>query len=72
LLAIAAATFVASGSITRQIAELFVMGLPALLLGTWAGFALYGRVNEVMFRRLLLILLLASGTFMLASFWWRA
>jgi uncharacterized membrane protein YfcA len=67
LLVFAAATLIASGSFTRPIAELFLMGLPAVLLGTWAGFRLYGRVNEAMFRRLLLSLLLMSGVLMLAS-----
>jgi uncharacterized membrane protein YfcA len=67
LLVFAATTFLVSGSLTRSIAELFVIGLPAVLLGTWAGFRLYGRVDEAMFRRLLLILLLVSGVFMLAS-----
>lgn len=43
------------------------MGLPAVLLGTWAGFRLYGRIDETMFRHLLLGLLLISGLFMLAS-----
>jgi uncharacterized membrane protein YfcA len=68
LLLSAAVTLVASGSVTRPIAERFAIGLPALLLGTWAGFALYGRVDEGMFRRILLMLLLASGLFLLASF----
>jgi uncharacterized membrane protein YfcA len=67
LLVFAAATLVASGSLTRPIGELLLMGLPAVLLGTWAGFRLYGRVDETMFRRLLLGLLLISGVFMLAS-----
>ena len=48
--------------------ELFLIGLPALLLGTWAGFALYGRIDEGMFRRIVLWLLLASGIFLLATF----
>ena len=68
LLVSAAVTLVASGSVTRPIVDRFAIGLPALLLGTWAGFALYGRVNEEMFRRILLMLLLASGLFLLASF----
>ena len=68
LLVFAAATLIVSGSFTRPITELLAMGLPAVLLGTWAGFRLYGRVDELMFRRLLLGLLLVSGVFMLASF----
>ena len=68
LLIFAAGTLAVSGSVTRPIAELFLIGLPALLLGTWAGFALYGRIDEGMFRRIVLWLLLASGIFLLATF----
>jgi uncharacterized membrane protein YfcA len=69
LLVFAAATLVASGSVTSTTAERFVIGLPALLLGTWVGFKLYGRIDEAMFRRILLMLLLASGVFLLGSIW---
>ena len=68
LLAMSAVALAASGSFTRPIVELFFIGLPALAAGTWAGFALYGRVNEEMFRKIVLMLLLASGLFLLASF----
>jgi uncharacterized protein len=68
LLLMSFAGLAVSGSISRPIVELFLIGLPALLLGTWAGFALYGRVNEEMFRKIVLMLLLASGLFLLASF----
>jgi hypothetical protein len=36
-------------------------GLPALLAGTWLGLQLFGRLNETAFRRVVLVLLLASG-----------
>jgi uncharacterized membrane protein YfcA len=67
LLAMAAAALAVSGSISRHVVELFLIGLPALLLGTWAGFAFYGRLNEEMFRKFVLMLLLASGLFLIAS-----
>ena len=40
---------------------LFLIGLPALALGTWAGLKLFGRLNDAAFRRIVLVLLLASG-----------
>ena len=50
-----------SGSFTVGTPLLFLLGLPALAAGTWAGFALYGRLDEASFRRVMLILLLVSG-----------
>jgi len=40
---------------------LFLIGLPALALGTWAGLRLFGKLNDAMFRRVVLVLLLLSG-----------
>lgn len=37
------------------------MGLPVLVAGTWLGLKLYGRLDEVSFRRVVLLLLLLSG-----------
>jgi hypothetical protein len=48
--------------------RLFLLGLPALLAGTWLGMKLYGRLDEAMFRRVVLILLLVSGA-VLIFFW---
>ena len=42
-----------------------VVGLPAVLAGTCAGLALYGKLNESGFRKLVLALLLASGATLL-------
>jgi uncharacterized membrane protein YfcA len=50
-----------TGSIERRTVELFALGLPALAAGTWAGFQLYGRIDDAGFRRIVLILLLVSG-----------
>ena len=33
----------------------------AMLAGTWLGFRLFGRLNEASFRKVVLVLLLASG-----------
>ena len=69
LLAMSATVLGATGSIGIHTVQLFLLGLPVLAAGTWAGFALYGRIDEATFRRIVLILLLASGLFLLASFW---
>jgi len=39
----------------------FFVSLPALLAGTTAGLLMFGRVNELVFRRVILIVLLVSG-----------
>jgi len=41
--------------------RLFVIGLPLLLAGTWAGLRLYARLDEAGFRKVVLGLLLISG-----------
>jgi uncharacterized membrane protein YfcA len=65
---VAVATFLMSalwigarGAITADTAKLFLIGLPALLAGTWLGLKLFGRLNEAAFRKVVLVLLLASG-----------
>ncbi|HYI31412.1 MAG TPA: sulfite exporter TauE/SafE family protein [Bradyrhizobium sp.] len=49
------------GAITPDTVKLFLIGLPALLAGTWLGLKLFGRLDEVAFRKVVLVLLLASG-----------
>jgi uncharacterized membrane protein YfcA len=61
LLAMCALALGVTGSVTPNTAYLFVIGLPVLAAGTWAGFQLYGRMDEDGFRRIVLILLLVSG-----------
>jgi uncharacterized membrane protein YfcA len=51
----------ARGAITADTIKLFVMGLPALFAGTWLGLKLFGRLDEAAFRKVVLVLLLASG-----------
>ncbi len=66
--AMSASWFAAFGDVSRDIIFLFVIGLPALLAGTWLGLKLYGRLDEAGFRRAVLGLLLVSGLFLIAAF----
>ena len=61
MLLMSAAALGVNGHIARDTVQLFLLGLPALAAGTWTGFMLYGRLDEVGFRRIVLILILASG-----------
>ncbi len=54
------------GSVSVDIGWLFLLGLPALLAGTWAGLKLYGKLDEAGFRKVVLALLLVSGIALLA------
>jgi uncharacterized membrane protein YfcA len=70
----AVATFlmiiVASGSfgtITLDMMRLFLVGLPALIVGSWFGWMLYGKLDEAAFRKIVLALLLGSGIKLIAS-----
>ena len=65
----AAAWFGARGTISVDILWLFLLGLPALLAGTWLGMKLYGRLNEAAFRNVVLVLLLVSGVALLVGEW---
>jgi len=56
-----------TGMVKIDTVRLFLWGLPALALGTWIGFELYGKLNEASFRTVVLILLLISGLALLPS-----
>jgi hypothetical protein len=51
--------------IGRDTIGLFLIGLPALALGTWIGLKLFGKLDDAMFRRVVLALLLVSGVSLL-------
>ena len=57
----------ATGTVATDTVKLFLLGLPALLVGVWLGFVLYGRLDEQSFRRVVLWLLLASGVLLIAT-----
>jgi uncharacterized protein len=59
--AMSAAWLGGGGALSGETIRLFVLGLPALLLGAWAGLKLYGRLDEAKFRMVVLALLFISG-----------
>ena len=50
-----------TGMVGGDTLALFLIGLPALAVGTWAGLKLFGKLDEATFRRIVLVLLLISG-----------
>jgi len=50
-----------AGAVTAETVKLYLLGLPALLAGLWIGFALYGKLDDAAFRKVMLLLLLVSG-----------
>jgi uncharacterized protein len=56
-----------AGAVTGPAMKLYVIGLPFLLVGLWAAFKLYGKINDETFRRTVLGLLLLSGVSLMAS-----
>jgi len=67
-MAMSAISFAVSGSYTRDTIKLFFIGLPVLLAGLWVGLKLYGRLDDKAFRRVILLLLLASGLTLIIPF----
>ena len=61
------AVFGGVGLVTPETVQLFLIGLPVLLAGTLLGWALYGKLDEAWFRRIVLALLLISGTMLLMT-----
>lgn len=65
--ALTLAAYLASGTIGARTAGLFAVVAPAALLPALAGARLYGRFTDEGFRRLILLLLTASGAVLLVS-----
>jgi len=59
-----------TGAVTADTVKLYLLGLPALLAGLWLGFKLYGKLDDVAFRKLLLLLLLVSGLALIVAHGW--
>ena len=57
------ATIVALGTVAldRKGLVLFALALPVLVLGGWAGWSVYGRLDERRFRQMFSVLLIVSG-----------
>lgn len=67
MLAVTMATYLATGIVTRDMAPMFAVVAPAMLIPTLLGTPLYIGISEVTFRRLVLGLLTCSGLTLLAS-----
>jgi uncharacterized membrane protein YfcA len=50
-----------TGMIGADTLALFLIGLPALAVGTWSGLKLFGKLDDQAFCRVVLVLLLISG-----------
>lgn len=55
------------GLVTLETTRLLLIGLPVLVAGTLLGWSLYGKLDEAAFRKVVLILLLASGVAIVAT-----
>lgn len=55
-----------NGTITAELIKLYLMGLPVLIAGVLLGLKLYGHLNDLAFRKLVLYLLLLSGLVLIA------
>jgi len=56
-----AVSLAVAGAYTVEAMKLYALALPALCVGIWCGIKLYGKLDDAAFRRVILILLLASG-----------
>jgi uncharacterized membrane protein YfcA len=53
-------------AITPEIIRLYLLGLPAMVVGLWLGFKLYGKLDDAVFRKVILLLLLVAGLGLIA------
>lgn len=56
-----------TGQFTWRIGELYMIALPALVAGLWLGFRLYGKLDDVGFRKVLLWMLVFAGFALLVA-----
>jgi uncharacterized membrane protein YfcA len=55
----------AKGTVTADTIKFFILGFPFVFAGTWLGLKLFGRIDEAMFRKIVLALLFVSGAALL-------
>ena len=58
-----------TGAFSWDIGRLYLIGLPAMLAGLWIGFKLYGKLDDVAFRKVILVLLVVAGVGLVAANW---
>jgi hypothetical protein len=56
-----AISFAVARVFTMETLKLYAQALPVLIAGIWSGFGLYGKLDDAAFRKVILVLLLASG-----------
>jgi uncharacterized protein len=54
-------SMVATGAVTPETLKLYGLGFPFMLAGLWSGFKLYGKIDDEVFRKVVLVLLLLAG-----------
>lgn len=64
------ASLTIAGAVTADIVKLYLLGLPCMMTGTWVGVKLYGKLDDNMFRKVVLVLLLVSGVSLVVPFSW--
>lgn len=67
VLSLASLGMALTGSLDRQVATVALLCLPATLGGAWIGVRLYAKVDDTLFRRVVLLLLLVSGVFLVVQ-----
>jgi uncharacterized membrane protein YfcA len=70
VLSLAMAAMAIAGQIDASVLGVAAICLPATLASAWFGARLYGSISEAMFRRVVLVLLLASGTGLILQALW--
>jgi uncharacterized membrane protein YfcA len=68
VIAMSAASLLAAGAANVETGKLYLLGLPMLVVGTWCGWQLYGKLDDKAFRKVILVLLLVSGLSLIVPF----
>lgn len=67
MLLVTMAAYLATGIITSNMLPMFAIVLPAMLVPTWLGTRYYKKINDALFRKIVLTLLTGSGVALLIS-----
>ena len=67
ILTLVVAAYASKGLLTREVGVLTLVSVPALMVGVQIGLMAYRRIDERGFRKVVLILLLASGIWLVAN-----
>jgi len=69
ILTIALASHAVSGLLTRQVALVTVVALPATIAGAWLGYLIYRRITDRSYQRAVMVLLFLSGVVLIWTSW---